>query len=227
MMNKTEVLRALERSAQAYFGVQPDHRKKTLYVINDTDLTDIQCYIRKSGDLLSITFRGSDSLKDWKANLSFWKKCIPYGNRASRIRVHTGFLNTYKAPGIRDKLHRFMTDDIRRVHIAGHSYGAALSVLCAVDLQYNFPARDYQVIIFGCPRVGNGAFKRSYDKRVFKTLRVENGNDIVTKIPLALMGYRHVGIKIHVGPPRILGAFSIRDHYTQQYYAHAFTQLLP
>lgn len=81
----------------------------------------------------------------------------------------------------------------------------ALAVLCAVDLQYNFPSKDCEVILFGCPRVGNRAFQRSYNQRVFKTLRVENGNDIVTKIPLALWGFRHVGIPIRIGTPRCFG----------------------
>jgi hypothetical protein len=33
--------------------------------------------------------------------------------------------------------------------------------------------------------VGNRAFAKSYNRRVFKTLRVENGNDIVTRVPPA------------------------------------------
>lgn len=108
------------------------------------------------------------------------------------------------------------------MNVMGHSYGAALAVLCAVDLEYNFPRKDYEVFLFGCPRIGNRAFKKSYNKRVFKTFRVDNSNDIITKIPFALWGYRHVGIKIHIGIPRILGVVSFNDHRPQKYYTNLF-----
>ena len=70
----------------------------------DDDQTGVQCYIRKTEDLLDITFRGSNSAKDWRHNLMFWKKCIPYGNTCSKIRVHTGFLNAYKSKQVRNRL---------------------------------------------------------------------------------------------------------------------------
>lgn len=225
-MTKNDVIQALELASVAYKNEQPSPPQGRLTVIDDPH-TDIQCYVRQYGRHLSITFRGSDSLKDWKTDLTFWKKTIPYGNFISKIRVHTGFINAYKAPSVRDTLHGFITDQIKFVHIAGHSYGAALAVLCGVDLEYNFPYKDYEVFLFGCPRVGNAAFKKSYNKRVFKTLRVENGNDIVTKVPFALWGYRHVGIRVHVGPPRIFGAFSFEEHRPQSYYSHVFCNLLP
>lgn len=146
-----------------------------------------------------LPFGGPTRPKTGQHNLAFWKKCIPYDNTCSKIRVHSGFLAAYKDPHVRGRIHRFITSDIHTVHIMGHSLGAAMAVLCGVDLEYNFPHRDYEVYLFGCPRVGNKAFQTSYNRRVFKTLRVENGNDIVTKIPLWIMGYRHVGIPIHVG----------------------------
>ena len=187
----------MEFSALAYAQVQPPLFGELVAVIDDCP-TGVQCFVRQRGSALSIVFRGSDSRKDWITDLTFFKKAIPYDNPASKIRVHGGFINAYKAPQIRGRLQRLISPQIRKVMICGHSYGAALAVLCAVDLQYNFPSKDYEVILFGCPRVGNRAFQRSYNQRVFKTLRVENGNDIVTKIPLALWGFRHVGIPVRI-----------------------------
>ena len=221
-----DVIQALQLSALAYKDIQPVFPDGQLTVINDP-VSEVQCYLRKSGNVLSITFRGSNSEKDWKTNLTFWKKTIPYGNTASPIRVHTGFLKAYKTPAVRGKIHSMITDDIFQIRITGHSHGAALAILCGVDLEYNFPARDYEVIVFGAPRIGNRAFATSYNKRVFKTLRVENGNDIVTKVPFAAWGYRHVGIPIHTGAPRIPGVFSCEDHRPQSYYSHLFTQFAP
>lgn len=225
-MTTNDVLHAMELAELAYLEDQPMLSDSVMTVIDD-DQTGVQCYIRKTEDLLDITFRGSNSAKDWRHNLMFWKKCIPYGNTCSKIRVHTGFLNAYKSKQVRNRLLNMVTPEIRRIHICGHSYGAALSVLCAVDLQYNFPDRDIEVIVFGCPRIGNRAFQKSYNSRVFKTLRVENGNDIVTKVPFALWGYRHVGAKLHVGAPRLPCLVSFEQHRQQRYYSSLFLRLLP
>lgn len=216
-MQMSDVIHAMELSGLAYREVQPVFPYDSLTVIDDPK-TDVQCYLRKKDSCLTITFRGSNSGEDWKTNLTFCKKVIPYGNTASKIRVHTGFLEAYKSPNVRNVIHKKMTCDVQKVKISGHSQGAALAILCAVDLEYNYPERDYEVILFGAPRVGNRAFQKSYNKRVFKTLRVENGNDIVTKIPPAIMGYRHVGVGIHIGRPRIPGLFSFKSHYPQAYY---------
>jgi len=221
-----DIVGALELSAIAYKQIQPVYPESRLTVIDDPD-TGVQCYLRRRGGILSITFRGSDSDQDWKTNLAFQKKTIPYGNTGSKIRVHTGFINAYKSNAVRGTIHGMISEDIRQVRISGHSLGAALAILCGVDLEYNFPEKDYEVVVFGAPRVGNRAFRDSYNKRVFKTLRIENGNDIVTKLPFAFLGYRHVGIRIHVGKPRLPLAFSFKEHYTQSYYEKFFTEFPP
>lgn len=223
-LNKQTVLQAMEIAGLAYAQTQPMVFGRLEAEIDDP-ATGIQCFVRRRGEILSIAFRGSDAPKDWRTNLAFCKKVIPYNNSASKIKVHAGFIRAYKEPQIRERLQALVTPGIRRVELCGHSYGAALAVLCAVDLQYNFPDRDFEVMLFGCPRVGNRAFQRSYNRRVFKTLRVENGNDIVSKLPPALWGYRHVGIRIHVGAVRLPGVISVRQHHPQAYYASAFTCL--
>jgi triacylglycerol lipase len=219
-VDKHRLIQDMERAALAYQPVQPRLGGQRLAVIDDRT-TDVQCFLCIQGDELLIAFRGSDSKKDWHTNFLFCKKGIPYGNDSSKIRVHTGFLNAYKSPGVRGKIHGFVTPEIRRIRITGHSLGAALAVLCAVDLQYNFPDRDYEAALFGCPRVGNRAFAESYNRRVFKTLRVENGNDIVTRVPLRLMGYWPVGTLIHVGERRGL-KLSFRQHRPEAYYQKLF-----
>ncbi|MHC1695903.1 MAG: hypothetical protein AB9835_11695 [Eubacteriales bacterium] len=225
-MNVGQVVRGAQLSALAYNDIQPQVGGTAPVLIGNVEY-NVQCWLRRKGDTLSVTFRGSDSDKDWQTNLTFWKKTIPYGNVSSPIRVHTGFLNAYKSPGVRDRLHASITPETRRIFISGHSQGAALAVLCAVDMEYNFPDRDIEAVLFGCPRVGNKAFASSYDKRVFKTLNVQNGNDIVTKLPPAIYGYRHVGIKLHVGVPRVFGALSCGEHRLQSYYSHIFREFIP
>lgn len=225
-MNKQLILQSFEQSASAYSDVQP-YREARLVLSVDDAPSGVQYFVRRAGDALQIAFRGSDSEKDWHSNLTFWKRCVPYDNTASKIRVHTGFLERYKTPACREQLQRLITPEINRIQITGHSYGAALSVLCAVDLQYNFPDRDIEVVLFGCPRVGNRAFQRSYNARVTKTLRVENGNDIVTKVPPALFGFHHVGARVHVGPRRIPFVLSADAHRLEHYLSGLCPHYLP
>ncbi|MDR1668528.1 MAG: lipase family protein [Oscillospiraceae bacterium] len=218
-MDSAEIIRSLELSAAAYRDIQP-YTPHTCTAMVDNPQSGVQFFFRRDGDTLWITFRGSDSYLDWKHNLMFWRKRIPYDNTESKIRVHTGFLDDYKTPGVRDVILKEVSEDIHFIKITGHSLGAALAVLCAVDVQYNRPDADIEVILFGCPRVGNKAFALSYNRRVDKTVRVENGNDIVTKVPPALFGFRHVGAKLRVGAPRLPLAARALDHYPDCYYAN-------
>ena len=204
----------------SYSNFQPEFSGEKLIFIDDKK-TDIQCFLRINQDIATVVFRGSDSKKDWQTDSKFWKTTVPYGNYSSKIRVHSGFINAYKSPNIRIKIQKCLNSfDIQKVHLTGHSYGAALAILCAVDLEYNFPKKDYEVVVFGCPRVGNNAFRKSYNLRVFKTLRVENSGDVVTKIPFAFLGYRHVGAKLHIGKNTRFLPFSMKKHALQEYYSN-------
>ena len=207
----------LEYCGMSYKNAQPKLDEKLVF-INDAK-TDVQSFLRIKDDEMTITFRGSDSRKDWIADSKFWKSVVPYDNYSSKIRVHSGFISAYKSQEVRGRIQREMEKNrIKKVALTGHSYGAALAILCAVDLEYNFPQNDYEVIVFGCPRVGNKYFRKSYNLRVFKTLRVEHVNDIVAKVPFLLMGYRHVGARLRIGNRGLSLLPSMHFHALQEYY---------
>ncbi len=219
-MDIKRVFRMLEYCGMSYSNFQPEFLDEKLIFIDDKK-TDIQCFLRISKNAATIVFRGSDSRKDWKTDSKFWKTTVPYGNYSSKIRVHSGFISAYKSPNIRVRIQKYISDfDAEKIYLTGHSYGAALAILCAVDLEYNFPKKDYEVIVFGCPRVGNRAFKKSYNLRVFKTLRVENSGDIVSKVPFACLGYRHVGSRLKIGKHSDILPFSMKKHNLQEYYSN-------
>jgi len=216
-MNRLKLLTMLDYAMLAYSDTPTCNKLKKLVFINCED-NGVQYYVGRKNNTIVIAFRGTDSFRDLLTDAEFWKMSIPYGNTNSDIKVHSGFIKAYKHPCVRDAIHTFITDEIDTVYITGHSYGAALSLLCAIDLEYNFPKKYYEVALFGCPCVGNRAFVSSYNKRLIKTLRVENGNDMVSKIPFRFMGFSHAGIRIHIGTPRIIGVFSLGQHAVQQYY---------
>jgi len=224
-MNHIEIIKSLDLSASAYRDVQP-YSPHTCTTFIDNSQAGVKCFLRRGKNTLRITFRGTDTPREWLSNFRFCKKTIPYNNSKSKIRVHTGFLTSYKTPDVRDKILESINRDIYYVKISGHSRGAALAVLCAVDIQYNFPDRDIEVILFGCPRIGNKAFVQSFNKRIHKTIRIENANDIVTKIPFAFMGYRHVGARLHIGSFRFPLRLSVNDHSTHSYYSNLLSKTL-
>jgi predicted lipase len=224
-MNITEIINSMELSASAYRDIQP-YSPHVLITFTDDEQDGVKYFLRKKNDVLNITFRGTDEPREWHSNLTFSKKMIPYDNTESKIRVHTGFLNSYKSEKVRENILKSVTPEINYIKISGHSRGAALAVLCAVDIQYNFPDKDIEVFLFGCPRVGNKYFSLSYNKRVDKTVRVENGNDIVTKVPFVIMGYRHVGAKISIGSVRLPFIISANDHYPHRYYSSLLNKRL-
>ncbi|MGN1043563.1 MAG: hypothetical protein ACI4PR_02010 [Acutalibacteraceae bacterium] len=217
-MNKSKILKMLEYCGMAYSDFHPVDEESKLVIIDDKK-TDVQGFIKIKDDSATIVFRGSDSCKDWHTNFKFWKAVVPYGNYHSKIKVHSGFLSTYKSKNVRGKIHNIIKKhNIQNISVTGHSYGAALAILCAVDLEYNYPFKDYEVVVFGCPRVGNKAFRDSYNLRIFKTLRIETMNDFITKLPFKFLGYEHVGSVIKL-KNTVANPFSNKYHALQEYYS--------
>lgn len=221
-MNKQNAITALELSAESYYPSGISSCKSDIYKAIEDPVTNTECFVKTEKDKLFIVFRGTDSKINRINNFCFAKKTIPYGNTHSNIRVHCGFLKSYSS--VRKKIHKIINPGICKIILTGHSLGAALAVLCAVDLQYNFPQNDIEVYAFGCPRVGNAAFARSYNKRVFKTLRFNNGNDIVTKLPPVIFGFRHIGTEIHIGKARLPFCMSFKAHLPQNYYKNLWKE---
>lgn len=181
-----------------------------------------------------IVFRGSNADRDWLTNLDFaqWSAVTDavlkekeldypeaYGKSNTGVKLHRGFIKAYLA--IRSDIHTIVQgSSATRWIITGHSLGGALAKLCAVDLQYNFSDQtSTEVYTFGAPRIGNQAFAASYNRRVPKTYRFVNGNDIVCALPRRWQRYRHVNQRIRFQVPLswdyIVG--SLQDHRIDRY----------
>ena len=149
---------------------------------------ETQLNILYFGDDAVITFRGTDDIKDWFKNLKVFK--TKYSDIGPGC-CHLGFREAYDS--VRHKIkYKLKNKCVKNVHIAGHSLGGALALLCALDLTYNHCFRVKSVHTFGCPRVFDPKMAKYYNRHLYNvTYRWVNNSDIVCRYPK--IGYNHVG----------------------------------
>jgi Lipase (class 3) len=75
------------------------------------------------------------------------------------------------------------------IAVTGHSLGAALVTLYALDNALNDRIKNPTIYTFASPRVGDASFARAFDELGLTSWRVANELDIVPRVPL---GYTHV-----------------------------------
>ena len=153
--------------------------------------------IEREGETLYLFFQKSVGTADWENNLDFPAK--PYARMEDAVwYAHRGFLRVWKsaedflAPAIVDK-------SIRRMLPVGYSHGAALAVLCHEYIRFHRPDAVVRGYGFGCPRVVWGPLPKEVKARWKGFTVVRNIDDVVTHLPPAALGYRHVGKLLEIG----------------------------
>lgn len=168
--------------------------------------------VEKDGEEAMMIF-GSNQLVDWFYNFSFRFKETPYPSvTRDEIKVHKGFYRSYLV--IRDHVRqRFSTT--KKLVVYGQSLGAAVATFAMLDLKYNYPSIEIIPMTTGSPRVGNEAFKQSFNKYIKGYKRFVCGSDIVTMVPPKKFGFKHVVDEIHLGKKKFFP--SIKDHMIESY----------
>jgi triacylglycerol lipase len=134
-----------------------------------------------------IVFRGTQRNSEWLNNIYARQQDYlnPEGNEFLG-RVHRGFVANYKSiinPIPRDVAKQL--DPSVPCYITGHSLGASLAVLAAIDLALNIPALKPQIQLYSYAgaRVGDPTFAKIYAQHVPNHYRVVNLADIVPLLP--------------------------------------------
>ena len=153
--------------------------------------TDTQVYVKRNDGEVTIVFRGTSSMKDWRYDFEILRRCVPWlGNTF----VHSGFLKQYNS--VRSKLH-LLCSDAKKVIVCGHSLGGALATICSLDMKLNKQIKHVSCLTLGSPRVGGPRFVSMFNDMIDKSYRFVCEKDPVTFTPLPLR-FRHVKGAIHL-----------------------------
>ncbi|DBA78087.1 TPA: hypothetical protein ACH3X2_008060 [Trebouxia sp. C0005] len=156
------------------------------------------------GGAIVVAFRGTDShsLYNWVENMRYWKTDydIPYPGSEGAL-VHTGFFMSYNASDLAPNITtavRALQEEYPHapLYVAGHSMGAAMAHICAMDLKFTLGFDDVNVYTYGSPRVGNTIFKDFFNKIVNESVRVTHNRDIVPSVPPQYVGFHHVAREV-------------------------------
>ena len=207
----------------------------------------VEGIIARRGKSILIIFQGSNGLADWADNFKFWKENEKYrkgslltlagdivGENIS-VKVHDGFHDQARLayPCIKTAVDAYMQEipmEEWDIIVTGHSLGGAVSTMTAFFLTRDFPEIRPAVTLVphASPRVGNKTFVTSMNANVGRIVRTVFETDIVTRVPMEILGFRHVGIELTLKKrnrrwyDRILHPWtenvgSMRDHYPQNY----------
>lgn len=153
--------------------------------------------VRQTEAGLVVAFPGTDNAACFVADLDAIPMAVPGAGD-----VHRGFWLAWQAISV-DVLAAI---DGRPVTLVGHSLGAAMAIMAAVEMTIsgNPPAA---VFAFEPPRVSPGLAVRALLSPVNMRL-YRNGNDLVPSLPI---GWMHAGLLDYIGEPAMPWP-NLRDH---------------
>lgn len=156
------------------------------FKINDTSY-DTLGYVGYTIDqnAIYVSFRGSETIDNWLTDINTITIAYPPCNQRN-CEVHKGFY-TAEQRIIKDVLTqvKLLKDKFPSYFVicTGHSLGAALALLTAVDLQ-NAGVTGVRLFNFGSPRVGTTYFAQYIEKTLSERNRVTHHKDTIVHSPL-------------------------------------------
>ncbi len=157
-------------------------------------------FVLSSPQAQIMIFRGTQRTTEWLLNLTALQ-INPQGEDNPQFmgQVHRGFVNIYQDLVTQTREIARKLDPKKPCYISGHSLGAAIATLAAMDLAITMPQLRPQLRLYtyAGPRIGNPAFANAHSQLVPNHYRVVNLADLVPLVPSTVffnnINYVHAG----------------------------------
>jgi hypothetical protein len=150
-----------------------------------------------------VAFRGSSNIPNWVNNIKAYQRIYP---GCSGCKVHAGFDDSYHSlsgviiPAVVSLYKKYKAEIV----VTGHSLGAAMTTLAALDIQAKTGIKVGRFYNFESPRMGNQAFAEYFAQQVPSAYRLTHYKDVVVHLPpmaLGLSGFIHFAPEIWYNSP--------------------------
>ena len=161
-----------------------------------------QAYRFRNDDDCVIACRGTEPNE--------WNDIRADANAASVLaetagKVHRGFKT--EVDDLWPMLETALMGNDQPLWFCGHSLGGAMATICAGRcFLSHIESMPDQLYTFGSPRVGD---KRYINYVKLDHYRFVHNNDIVTRVPPVLLGYRHCGSEVYINRNGEIGELSL------------------
>jgi hypothetical protein len=145
------------------------------------NIREVFGFILESPEDIMIAFRGTSTTTNWISNINASQKRFKY--IPEDCLTHSGFTDIYSSARSEIISALASLPPGKTLYITGHSLGAALATLCAVDVAANTAFTSPILYTYGSPRVGDPAFKKAFTSYVRSSYRIANTFDAVTFAP--------------------------------------------
>ncbi|XP_022777322.1 phospholipase A1-IIbeta-like [Durio zibethinus] len=193
-----------------------------------------------------VSWRGTITNVDWADDAKFFPTSAKELFKTDLAQVHSGFLSIYTGTvdspysttsakeqvrsAVKEQVDKYQNEDVS-ITVVGHSLGAALATLNAMDIVFNgfnTPTdsdKAFMVTAFtaASPRVGNEFFRGVFDfdeLKHLRLLRIVNTTDPIPKVPWLHGFYVHVGEKLEIDTTKSTYLKSNANPHNLDVYAH-------
>jgi hypothetical protein len=164
--------------------------------------------VSAAGELVAV-IRGTQTIDEWLHDFSFL--FVPNPIHAGGGLTEDGFTAIYRSlragadpnspSAIAAITNLVGTGQVNYITVTGHSLGAAVATLLALDVGLNsgIGSQNLSAYTYASPRVGEMFFHHTYCSVVPHTYRLYNRSDLVPQAPL--FPYEHVDNDLELVPP--------------------------
>jgi predicted lipase len=165
-------------------------------------LISLPDYVVQNGTHIIVAIKGTNpsSLASWANDLGF-AFTTPSSTwfPGSPGKLHDGFYDAFSdlRADVLAGVQKGINAGITKIHVVGHSLGAALGNIASVYLQKTFPSATVTARLFAPPRVGNPTWADYVDATLgTRSQFMVVADDLVPHLPTLALYYRHSGNEV-------------------------------